>query len=677
MRDQTTVDGHLEYFFAVFKTLQKLQASKTLSQDQRALLDQIGVRLGSVKLLFTPHTLWMAAIFQGLASFINDVSDILGKDTIAPVDEAITIEELQDQAIRVHDTLRNLPTETVASLRTTLGEGIPPITGAPLGGCFIGFDALVSLPLEATDAERNDPNAQYTSAYLLTNKLLTGFRAEVGISPEAIHMRTLYRGDVWANPLSGEAHIVLSLVQILNLARDQAEVRKGLGFKRLVQQLSKQYRVQCLQAPQSYYFPKGVEPPDHAFRVAPKIPGMKSGTVTSTKVVASTKSVVERFLGMREKVETFHRKAETLHRKEKDSIQDREKEYRDTFLQGLRQARIFEIPAELYLSFYHQADKYTTEQIAGFEWESNTDPDKEWSEDRMTSLEFVQCVNEAGTHLELPEKRPFDTFYFGYNPPPVVQPPMYSIYSLLDHEQKGVIHTHVEVIGHLVLSDLVFTCLELRYSNGRHAYSYLVERNKHEWLMPYTLAPWILSALIDWINDHQTVMQDNTRLSSYRRDVRKFTKEFHLQRDAPPPYYTVYMRDLVINKSVRKTFTARFKKIIDWSHRWEVRGHYMVRIKRGTAPLDAKLEKVLRKRKYQIYTEENPPFDVWQKLEARGVSPKKANEWLAVLVSFRKDFVKGPEDKPLVPSVRKSERYVEENNEASVFDDQDIDEQPD
>ena len=100
----------------------------------------------------------------------------------------------------------------------------------------------------------------------------------------------------------------------------------------------------------------------------------------------------------------------------------------------------------------------------------------------------------------------------------------------------------------------------------------------------------------------------------------------------------------------------------------------MVRVKRGQIPIDAKLEKVLKKRKYKIYTEEQPPFDIWQKLEARQIPPKKANEWLAVLVSFRDDFLKGPEDKPLIPSVRKSARYANESAERSLYDDQDIDE---
>lgn len=664
MRNPNTPDGHLEFFFATFKTLQKLRGRLGASEaerNQKESLDVVGRALGRTPLLFVPHILWLSAMYQGVVSWIQDVSDILGKNIVKPPDPQCSIDDLQDQFLAALDLLENNQ-EYINTVKVSLHEGVAAVTGAPLGGCFVGFSAPVGLPLERVKLEATSENP-FTSAYLITNNQILAFRTMIGEENDdgSIYVKYLYGPEGWTNALSGEGHIFLSLIQMLNLSYTQMVKKQSFGFKRMAQRVAKSYRIECIKTPPFYELPANVAPPEHAYRAPLKLPGMKSKETTTTHVVASTTTVAERFITLRSKISLNN-----LHGEKID-------QFGPAFLRGLREARIFEIPAELYFGFYRQADKYTTEQIAGFEWEPPPDESEMWSEDHMTAVEFVQCVNEAGTHLELPEKRPFDVFYFGYNPPPVIQEAMYSVYSLDEYDRQTMI-SYAEIIGHLVVDNLVFTCFALRFANGRQAYSYLVEHSKDEWFMPYTLAPWILSGLIDWVNEHQTVVQDDTKSHKYVRETRKLLKQFHLKRDAPPPYYTVYMRDLVINKSVKRTFTSRFKKIIDWSHRWEVRGHYMVRIKRGPIPLDEKLAKVLRKRKYEIYTEENPPFDVWQKLEARGIPPKRANEWLAVLVSFRHDFVKGPEDKPLVPSVRKSARYANEGDERSLFDDQDIDE---
>lgn len=640
--DPTIPEALFEFFLNVFRWVRakfnEAATAPAIDTEGREILDMLGQALAKTALVIAPDVLRLAATYQGMKSWLDAVADLTGEDfaRVQDTDDIDVVGETYEKTVKVIETRHDV----FEKINTFFVEHQTKVTGAPFGGCFVGF----------THGEK-------LIVYLITNDFIMSFLHE---HEYALKSNVVYLLGRWTHPSSAEPEIVLSLIQMLNLSTDQAQLYQSFHFKRTIQRLAKQHRVKLIKTPPVYVFPEDLKPPARDIRDELKVPGMHKDITGKTEVVMSNKTIVQRFLELQKHIQVNAKRADTDARP-----------FLQPVLQGLRTARIFEIPCELYLAFYHQADKYTTEQIAGVEWmPANSE---EWTEDRMTSMEFIQCVNDAGTRLEMPDKRPFDSFYFAYNPTLVLKDTMFSIYGL-DSEAIRETVRRAELIGHLVMGDLVVTCMELRYYNGRHAFSYMVEHYQDEWVMPYTLAPWVVTGLIDWVNDHQTIVHDDTKTASYMRDARKHIRQFHLKRDAPPPFYTVYMRDIVVNKSVRKTFTSRFKKIIDWSHRWEVRGHFMVRVKRGQIPIDAKLEKVLKKRKYKIYTEEQPPFEIWQKLEARQIPPKKANEWIAVLVSFRDDFLKGPEDKPLIPSVRKSARYANESAERSLYDDQDIDE---
>jgi len=662
----TTVEGLLGYVFRTYRTLTSESYSGYLGEQprdiQQAMFRKVGKLMRGLPLVHAPATLWDAAVFQGVLGWINDVSGIMGKDVIPPPhldNDTASMSEMTNLLIATLDRLMQIP-DSKEHIEKELNADVLPVTGVPYNGCLVGFDRPADFPLVVTD---HDP-VEYVSVLLITENLIVIFQADTAEDNQRMQFVPLYVDGHWISRFSGDRHIVHSLIQVLNLSTDQRELKQSLGFKRLAQRLAKQHGLE-VRFTQVYNYPNGVKPPTRHVSVCLKVPGLRGHHFKETEVVDMQQkptTVVEHFLALQAKVQhnTFN------FQQGQGIIEPAE------IAQAVRAARVFEIPLELYNNMYAQADRYVTEQIAGSEWGQANDTEV-WATDQMTSMDFVQCINEAGVNIELPEKCPFEAFYLGYQPPPVISPLMFTMYGLSALEQERPIK-QLELIGHLIAGPLVVSCMLIQFFNGRDMFSFAVE-HKTEWYQPYTLGPWVITALIDWINDHQTVIQDGSKLPVYKQTFQKIRSQLHLHRDAPPLYYTVYMRDLVVNKSVRKTFTSRFKKTIDWSHRWEVRGHYMVRIKRGAAPLDVKLEKVLRKRKYQLFLDDaQVPFDVWQKLEARGVPPKKANEWLAVLVSFRQDFVKGPEDKPLVPSVRKSARYADGGDERSLFDDQDIDE---
>jgi hypothetical protein len=168
------------------------------------------------------------------------------------------------------------------------------------------------------------------------------------------------------------------------------------------------------------------------------------------------------------------------------------------------------------------------------------------------------------------------------------------------------------------------------------------------------------AALIEAINDHKSVIErrHGNIQRQYERGLRK--RRRHRKRAAPPAFYTVLMDDTVVTytaTSKSKTESAPGGEGPDWEHRWEVRGHECLRVERGPLPMDSALERRLKTRHYQIYKNEKPSVKVYQKLIDRGIEPKQPDEWMAILTFWKEPYIKGPEDKPLIPSIRKSRKW--------------------
>jgi hypothetical protein len=60
------------------------------------------------------------------------------------------------------------------------------------------------------------------------------------------------------------------------------------------------------------------------------------------------------------------------------------------------------------------------------------------------------------------------------------------------------------------------------------------------------------------------------------------------------------------------------------------------------------------KRGYQVY-EDEIDFALWNELKSRTIQ-RQSGEWIAVKKYWTKDHVKGPDDKPFVPSMHVSEK---------------------
>ena len=358
----------------------------------------------------------------------------------------------------------------------------------------------------------------------------------------------------------------------------------------------------------------------------------------------------------------------------------------------MRQARIFEFTESAYAALHHAADVYTTERIACQKWKKL---------DEGTVFEFdisdeekhthVEKIMEAGQRVPFPDKMPFEACFLAWGDHGItmneglfmsrfmyatdwlegkdpVNNPHYQEASAWSQFVTGRREGMGRIVGHLVTAsgevwEFFLAGPGFPPSNPQPRPTLLCAPicHRHEgsqWTLPYSLVPWIVTAAIAGVNEHQTVIEEQNKRWEDQKRFKKAMKAGFIKRPIPPPYYTVHMRDDIIQKSARKEFRRQLE--IEWSHRWDVRGHRMVRIQRGRIPIDEKTERKLEKRGYKVYY---PPFrnldaESYQILMSRGVSPPEPNEWIAVLVSWRDAFVKGPADKPYVPSVHKPTKGV-------------------
>lgn len=163
-----------------------------------------------------------------------------------------------------------------------------------------------------------------------------------------------------------------------------------------------------------------------------------------------------------------------------------------------------------------------------------------------------------------------------------------------------------------------------------------------------TLSPWILNAAVANINSHRVVQQGSMRM---RHELNRMGKRLRVRMPVPPPYYVVPMRAQVMRRNSRKTMKRSLD--VEWSHRWDVRGHECAKVQRGRMPIDPKERDDLIKRGYDVFTVGQLSPEAVEVMLTRGMEPRRPDEWVAVKVWWRDQIIKGPADKPYIPSVHR------------------------
>jgi len=320
----------------------------------------------------------------------------------------------------------------------------------------------------------------------------------------------------------------------------------------------------------------------------------------------------------------------------------------------LRDAVIFELPTAAYLTLYEEFFRYCVRS-------AKVDPDVPLSQHSEKQRKRVMDVIGTGMDAPFPEKLPFKSCFFAYGAGVTDDPNSALLENEMRAREGGDVPPSVgKLYGHLVTEKGVV--VSFRYLEhavgGQEGIVFTFDRDPssvkgQKWDRPHSMSPWIVNALVSYVNEHKKLVEHGKNGLGYQMLVKKTAKRLSMKPPIPPPFYVVYLKDEFVREQARLRASS-IKRHIDWQHRWNVRGHDCLRFMRGQLPIDPELEAELLARKYKIFTVEQPDSELFMALAKRGVPPKGTDEWLAVLHYWRDSFVKGPTDKPLIESVRRS-----------------------
>lgn len=321
----------------------------------------------------------------------------------------------------------------------------------------------------------------------------------------------------------------------------------------------------------------------------------------------------------------------------------------------LRRAKIFEISPESYVELHLQVDRYITEDIAQLTFHDPREPHLDVPEGEGQILWRRQLA--ACEVLPFPEKLPFDVCWFAMAGPMVISELQAETRGLKDGRQYmliGIIAAENGEHHELLLSH--------GYDQGEyidtnlHIVTHRVEE-ENSWQHALCLAPFVLHALVDSVNDYQTTIVAQRKLGIQTQGkIKKGLGDLGLKKPIPPPFYTVHLRDKVIHELVTNWRSNKLRA--KYAHRFDVRGHWCFKIYRGQMPMDAELELHLDKLHYNIFKTKPLDEETIDALRERGQPPRQDDEWIAIKKFWRNPFVKGPEDGPYIPSTRVATKGV-------------------
>jgi hypothetical protein len=332
--------------------------------------------------------------------------------------------------------------------------------------------------------------------------------------------------------------------------------------------------------------------------------------------------------------------------------------------QWMRRAKIFELTRNAAAYLHHELDVYVTEEVCQLEYHHPFEGKKVPPEEGRLLLERQE---KALQFLDFPEHIPFDVCWFsfgGYGIPLTdVKKFMRGLDTKRQYSSLGYLIVETGEIHEIVASS------QSKEQEGRPSFqivSHLVS-DKHgdihregpglpKWQYPKSLGPWVALKLIQAVNDHATTIVELRKVGGRTRGAFKKAKETMKQRKPEPqPFYTVWLRDKLIHDVVRLPSGMRRASP---GHRYDRRGSWCRRVKRGQLPMDPELELKLERRGYKIY--KSKLLDDWAKniLREKGVTSRMPGEWMAIKEWWRSDTVCGPEDGKYIPSTRKGTKGV-------------------
>jgi hypothetical protein len=341
---------------------------------------------------------------------------------------------------------------------------------------------------------------------------------------------------------------------------------------------------------------------------------------------------------------------------------------------ALQRARIFVVEPSTYARFYRKADLYTTEVLAGLKWFGPKEPLRigdpvafeeareqlkkqllEEHKDETDPEHLMVACSEAGRHIAFPGRLPFDAVFLAYG----------NVGISIDHigARAGTKGTQFllrlgferfTINGHLLWWEgdraIAYAFVSgMRVDDPGNWHCMLLRAYEDgEWDHPYDLDPWVVPSIIHAINEHRSLTA--TAWTMGQRLTRKMAPNAGTL-PLPKPYYVVRLEDEAVNRAF-DLHTQSTKPPREFSHRFDVRAHECTRVLRGALPMDPEVQDRLAARGYRIYADKEPLSEDHERLTARKMSPKKPDEWMAILTYWRDSYVKGPDHLPYIPAMR-------------------------
>lgn len=312
----------------------------------------------------------------------------------------------------------------------------------------------------------------------------------------------------------------------------------------------------------------------------------------------------------------------------------------------LKDACVFEVPYSMAVEI---------EDHAKADWSFLTGDDV-MDKDSYDWEEHLKKGTEAAEKIPLPEKLPFPAVFVGFSKPLDVSE--YDEFGKLVRQRfkVGFYVDDTGAVGYFELwpdddpnnpIGLTLESQPLRNTPDFHAHG-VPSSMFHRWENGCEWLPIELVSLIKLINSFQKLSATGMSLEQKMllKDVNKNCPTAF--RMVPKPYYRIPLRHGLI-----EPFVQGRKSRVTWQldHRHRVRGHWVTKFERGPKPIDPRREKDLLERRYKIYSGPMSP-EMEHQLRLRNQPLKRSDEWMAILRFWRKDFVRGPADKPLIPGVR-------------------------
>jgi len=299
-----------------------------------------------------------------------------------------------------------------------------------------------------------------------------------------------------------------------------------------------------------------------------------------------------------------------------------------------RDARVFEIPAQVWQSLHHQREQQFMAEVAA----------QQIPDDQV--LDFLRRIAQT---QPFPEKLPFDYTYVGLGPGVLLDISLARL--RLPAEQRGTV-VGVNLLGYLICgpNQQVYEMLHVILKDTDY-FLPLAQRYDDSWPYGETLAAWLVGQMVEMINEHNTVVINHEPSKKMKDTYRKTGKG--APGFLPKPYYTVRLKHKVIDEAEEDCAGSGFGRVL--AHRYDRRGHERFFIHRDTLPIDAKLEQKLLKYGYRFIVG-RPDSEDAARLAYRAIPPKRSDEWMAVKVCWIDDTVVGDESLPYIPAVRVPEK---------------------